>query len=176
LKPSLSSIMPDFDRQGFYAARELVRLMTSRKQTVPHAIVCPVKTVVVRGSTRHFTPNETLVRRAQDLMERQALTGISAERVAETLGVSRRLLDLRFKEYKQTTISAYLEGIRLKAVKNLLRTSSANIRAIARQCGFKNSDSLRNLFRKRFGISVRDYRRKRSWPPTAGFRGLSPKT
>ncbi|MGI6494998.1 MAG: substrate-binding domain-containing protein [Kiritimatiellia bacterium] len=159
-KPPLSSIMPDFDRQGFCAAQELVRLMTSRKKPVPRMIVCPSMTVVVRGSTRPFAPNESLVRRAQDLMERQALEGISADGVAETLGVSRRLLDLRFKEYKQTTVSAYLEGIRLKAVQNLLRASSANIQTIARQCGFKNSDSLRNLFRNRFGISVRDYRRK----------------
>ena len=56
------------------------------------------------------------------------------------------------------TLAEKLGEIRLNAVKARLSRTSLPFGLIASQCGFPNVNSLRNLFRRRFGISMRDYR------------------
>ena len=51
---------------------------------------------------------------------------------------------------------------RLNEVKRRLRKTNASIRAISRECGFANPNHLKNLFKRQFGITMRDYRKAKS--------------
>ena len=64
------------------------------------------------------------------------------------------------------TLAEELGEIRLNAVKARLGRTSLPFALIASQCGFPNANSLRNLFKRRFGISLRDYRKQRARPVT----------
>ena len=83
--------------------------------------------------------------------------GIEAE-LAERLKVSRRLLDLRFRELQGTTLGETIIRLRLEEVKRLLRSTKEPIDSIAAHCGYENPNYLKNLFKKRFAMSMRDFR------------------
>lgn len=51
-------------------------------------------------------------------------------------------------------------ALRLAAVCERLKKSKRNLLSIGTECGFRNADYLKRLFKKRFGLSMRDYRRQ----------------
>ena len=149
----------DRDGQGYAAAAALDALIDGRAPRIDHA---PFRaaTIVVRGSSAPLAPAASLVERALAFANENALSGIDAADVARHLGVSRRLLDLRFKQLGIPSISSTLTDRRLAEVKRLLSSTSFPLDRIASLSGFRNPDSLRNLFHRRFGISMRTYRGK----------------
>ena len=49
---------------------------------------------------------------------------------------------------------------RLSEVARKLRETRLSIAAIQETCGFKNANALKNLFKRRYNMSMRDYRAK----------------
>ena len=156
--PTLSSVLPDFEDEGFRAAQELERMMNARRPRAPKIIYCHVKDIVARESTHPFAPSENLVQRAKAFIAREATKGASVSDVVAYLGVSRRLADLRFKEIAGETIGDALTRTRLNAVTRLLRQRRVPLAHIPARCGFANANSLRNLFHRRYGMSMREWR------------------
>lgn len=149
-RPSLSSIEPDFNESGYRAAAMLDALMHGRK---PRRWTRPpgVAQVVSRDSTAHLAPAAKLVKDAQDYIEAHALAGISAADVIEHLHVSRSLANLRFRELTGQSIGQRILGVRLAEVQRLLKTTGWPLGRIAQAVGFSGPDTLRNLFRARYG-------------------------
>lgn len=166
--PPLTSVQPGHFEMGFKAAEELERLMLARRRTRERTTTIPPQRIVARESTRATPPATKLVERAWNYIRQKAGVGISAADVTTHLGCSRELVDLRFRELEGCTLRAALEGYRLNKVKRLLRTTSRPVSAIAKQCGFKSVGSLSHLFRRRVGISPRDWR-------AAGASAVHPK-
>ena len=73
------------------------------------------------------------------------------------LNISWRLADLRFKEVTGATIQSAIVDARLGKVKQLLAETDMRVSDIAQRCGC-DPGVLRNLFRRHFGVSMRDYR------------------
>lgn len=158
--PRLSSIQPDFEQEGYLAAELLTRLMSSPsdRPQADRTLFVGVKQIIRRESTAEISPSGKLVQKALSYIQRNALKGISVEDVACHLKVSRRLADLRFRELQGTTIGETIIAFRLEEVKRLLRSTKEPIGAIASACGYENANYLKNLFRKRFAMSMRDFR------------------
>ena len=162
-RPSLSSIQPDFEQEGYLAAQSLDALMRAvSRGDAPAAArteFVGVKTLVRRDSTADFSIAGRLVQKALVYVRKNALRDISVEDVAHHLGCSRRLADLRFRELMGTTIGETIITTRLDEVKRRLSTTRDSIAAISAQCGYTNPNYLKNLFKKRFRISMRDWRK-----------------
>lgn len=154
-KPALSTILVDREQQGHDAAVALNALMCGRR---PQAPICRVARVIERESTAPLTPSGSLVERALDLINDHALGGLVPADVAQHLGVSRRLLDLRFAELGSDTLAAAIRARKLKEVRRLLQTTALSDVRIAAACGFRNANALRNLFRSLHGESLRSWR------------------
>ena len=155
--PKLSSIQPDFEQEGFLAAETLSRMMQSASPDAPTLRV-GVKAIVRRESTAELSPSGKLVQKALAYIQKNALKGISVEDVVRHLKVSRRLADLRFRELQGTTLGETIIGLRLAEVKRLLRGTKEPIDTIAARCGYTNANYLKNLFKKRFAMSMREFR------------------
>ena len=172
--PKLSSIQPDFEQEGFLAAETLARMMRSprsRNRATAHSfnpstsqplnlstLFVGVKQIVRRESTAELSPSGKLVQKALAFIRKNALKGISVDDVARHLKVSRRLADLRFRELQDTTIGETIISLRLAEVKRLLRSTKEPIDTIATACGYENPNYLKNLFKKRFAMSMREFR------------------
>jgi len=156
-KPPLSSVIPDFEEEGYRAARELQALMFGKQSPTQHEIPCGCKGIAERGTTARGKNAAILVQQAIAFIKENAFKAITAEDVVRQLRVSRRLADLRFREITGTSILAYITHVRLNRVRHLLATSDLRIGEIARQCGYEAAN-LKNLFARHFHCSMRTYR------------------
>ena len=159
--PKLSSLEPDFEREGYLAAETLDRMMADpvSLRPSPRTLYVGVKDIVRRDSTAESSPSGKLVQKAIAYIHRHALEGIGVADVVAHLQVSRRLADLRFHELQYTSIGEEITRVRLAEVKRLLRSTKDPIDSIAVKCGFRNPNYLKNLFRKRFSMSMREFRK-----------------
>ena len=163
-EPRLSSIQPDFVGEGRLAAQLLERMMTDAARTParnhrPKTHLVGIRRIVRRDSTPAESTSGVLVQKALAFINRRALTGIKVGDVAAYLKVSRPLLDLRFREHLHASVYDTLLKIRLAEVKRRLRTTDERLDEIALACGWKNTASLKNLFKRLYGRSMRAYRR-----------------
>ena len=164
--PHLSSIQPDFEQEGYLAAETLSKMMgaphtsqTSRTSHPSRTFLVGVKSVIRRESTAELSTSGKLVQKAVAFIRRHAFEGIGVPDVVAHLRVSRRLADLRFRELQHTSIGEEITRIRLAEVQRLLRSTKEPIDLIAAQCGYANPNYLKNLFRKRFSMSMREFRK-----------------
>ena len=164
ISPGISSIEPDFHAEGKAAAELLNRMMRSRTPKGSRHIFFGVKRIVLRESTPHLPPVESLIARAKDFIANHATEGISPGDVANHLGISRPLLDLRFRETQKTSVGQLITTTKLTEVARHLRETKVSITSITDLCGFKNANALKNLFKAQYGISMRDYRTKNRTP------------
>ena len=156
--PKLSSVQPDFEQEGFISARTL-GLMLEEPQTEPIRITAGIKGVFRRESTAEESYAGKLVQTAIAYIDKHATEGITVDDVARHLKVSRRLAYLRFQELQGQSIGEAITAVKLAKVKRLLRTTDESIDAIAARCGYTNVNYLRNLFKRRFSMSMREFRK-----------------
>ena len=91
-----------------------------------------------------------------------AIKGIGAADVARHLRVSRRLCDLRFREcYGDSILEAILK-MRFNELKRRLVSSNIRIGKITAACGFACESHAKRAFKKRFGMSMRDWRKSKN--------------
>ena len=72
---------------------------------------------------------------------------------------SRRLADLRFRELQNKSILQAITERRLDEVKRRLRETHEKIDTIAAACGYSNPNHLKNLFKRRFSMSMSAFRK-----------------
>lgn len=157
--PKLSSIQPDFIAEGRRAAELLERMMSGG--TIPDAKriqLIGVRAVVHRESTVPHSEAGRFVQKVLAYINREAVKGIGVEDVARRFKVSRSLLEMRFGELQGESVYEAMLRIRLEEVKRRLRTTKDHIAEITAQCGWANPTPPKLLFKRRFGISMRDYR------------------
>ena len=159
--PQISSIEFDSEGEGYKAADLALKMVSSRKGAAARTICCgAVKRIVERESTRPPTPAAVLIERAMKFIAENATKGIGPQDVADNLGVSRTLLDLRFRETGNATVGRQILEKRLVALSSMLRKSKVPISRMIRECGFGSVNHAKAVFKKRFGVPMRDYRTK----------------
>ncbi len=161
--PTLTSIAVNFVHAGTQAAQLLDEMMRKGKHASSTVkVVDGNPRIVERESTAHLAPAVSLVEHAMSYIRKNALSGINVNDVVEHLGVSRRLADRRFREITKSSMMETIISIRLDAIKARLASTRLPIGAITGACGFRNENHAKNLFRKRFGMSMREWRKTHS--------------
>ena len=156
-RPTLSSIHPDFEEMGYLAAKELARLMGG-KECGRRMVVTGNPTVTSRMSTAPSSPAGMMVRRAEEIIARRACQGLDSNAIADELKISRRLLDLRYRQFKGVSVRDDIIDARIRRAKHLLAYSGHSIGTICRMCGYRTESYLGKVFLRRVGVSMGDYR------------------
>ncbi|MBQ7190068.1 MAG: helix-turn-helix transcriptional regulator, partial [Kiritimatiellae bacterium] len=116
--------------------------------------------VVRRESTGGSGRREPYITRAVEIIRREACEGLTAAGLAARMPGSRRLLEMRFREAMGHSILDEIMHVRLEKVETLLAGTDTAIGAIADFCGFGSEVELRQLFRARTGMSMREWRKR----------------
>lgn len=156
-RPALSSISMGQLRVGELAAIELNRLIEKQPQPI-RTVITRNAEVISRESTAPLSPATHLVERALEIIERETSTGISARDVIARLGVSRALADRRFRELQGMSIGEAITRRRLALLRQQLRRTDQPIAVLSASCGFATPDHAKRMFKKAYGLSMRDYR------------------
>lgn len=170
--PALSSISTNIEKIGYRAAAEMHALLSHKIRLLqPKRVLVPTEnSVVERESTPSKDPGISLVKRAIQFIGENISYNIRVSDIALHLHVSRRLLELRFRQFGSETIHEAIDRIRLEEVRKRLRTRKASVKDIARSCGFSNECYMMTKFKTQFGQTIGEYRSGLRLPSDAHLR------
>ena len=100
---------------------------------------------------------DDMVLKAQETMEKEYSKITSIEEIANTIGMSRRSLERRFKAATGETPLKYLHRLRVEAAKRIIETSNSSFDEIAYQVGYENTGYFRKIFTKLCHVSPKKY-------------------
>ena len=84
---------------------------------------------------------------------------VSAEKVAEQVGLSVNRLNTLMKEETESTIWKFLTKVRIEKAKQLLDSTDHNITEVYQMVGYTTSSYFSKIFKKTTGVSPQKYRR-----------------
>lgn len=112
-----------------------------------------------RVASERQTGYSRLVEEAKDYIQlHYGESDISINKVCKHLHISTGYFSNIFKKETKTTFVNYLMGVRMEAAQQLLRTTDLKSFEIAERVGFSDPNYFSFCFRKKFGISPKEYR------------------
>jgi LacI family transcriptional regulator len=157
-RPPIATVEPNFAGAGFLAAATLQRMMEGRRTRREVVVEESVSRIVVRDSARPCAGKPLLFRRATDLIRSDAVR-LDVVSLARELGVSRTRLAEAFRR-QGTTVAREIREARYAKVLELLRDAHQAIGPIANFCGWRSETHLMHDFRRRMGMTMREWRRR----------------
>ena len=129
-----------------------------------HIANLTAKLVTHRSSTLAASPSGRLVQNALTFIRKNSRKAIRPKDVAAHLGISRPLLDLRFRELIKTSVGKTIEAERMNAVCAELSSTGSTIKEIAERCSYADPSQLMHRFKHHFGMTMRDWRKQQIAP------------
>ena len=85
---------------------------------------------------------------------------ISLEKMAFDLGISKYVLSRMFAKTFHCNFSKYLNGVRLNYAVGALENTQDTITNICLECGFESQRTFNRVFKERYKITPREYRKR----------------
>lgn len=155
----ISSIAMPIEWLGYEALSILGRMLRGERLG-GRTILCPPSHIEERQTTRAAPVHDAFVTKALAFIETNASRDLTVPDVVAVCGASRRYVEQRFKLLTDRTVLETIHEARLARVCDLLRGSDDPINFIAAKTGYTNVSGLCTLFKRRFGIGMREYRAK----------------
>lgn len=157
--PPLSSVDLNCARMGFEAAALLARLLRG-EDTSSRTLLVEPNGVVTRRSTDVLAIEDAEIARAVRLIRAHACSGLTVHDVLASCALSASSLERRFTRLLGRTPKAEIIRVRLQRVAELLGEPDLTLDTIAARTGFKHPEYLSTVFKKHFGMSLGQYRRR----------------
>ena len=155
--PPLSSVALNAEHGGYRTAHLLDQLM-QQKVTAPQQLIVEPTHVVMRRSTDIKAFDGREVGSALSFIHRNRSRAFNVNDVAQAVGISRRNLEVKFRNSVGRTILSEIQRIRLDHAKRMLRETDLPIAQIAESSGYNSASYLTQVFRKEVGASPAQYR------------------
>lgn len=156
---ALSSIQLNTERIGVVAAETLQAMMTGNEHRAGEIFIEPRK-IVTRSSTDRFAVDDEVVAVALEHMREHVGNTIYVEDVAHAAGVTRRVLELRFKAALGTSVYAEAQRLHFERAVELMAEPGMTIGEIAYASGFESPAVFATAFRRRHGLAPSAYRQQ----------------
>ena len=153
----LSSVRHDLKTIGYEGAAMLDQLMDGKKLKQRLKLI-PPRGITIRQSTDALAVTDPLIRELLEYLKNHYNRSIGTVELAEMFKVSRRSLEMRFRESMHSSIREHLIGIRIEEAKRLLNYTNEPIETIAALTGFCHAPHFSNTFKKQEGVSPIRYR------------------
>ena len=157
MRTPITSVDPNFERQGYEGAALLDRLM--RGAPVPREpIRIPASRVIARKSSDILAVNDPRIGRALRFILDHFAEPIGVDDMARAAAVSRRALHQAFLDHLGRAPGEQLRRVRLEHAKKLLAETDEKITTIAEASGYQSANSFCIAFTKTEGCSPAAYR------------------
>lgn len=159
--PPLSSISHNVVQGGFETAQLIDHLLNEEegKEEVRDIVIRPVG-IVSRLSTDFYATNDVCIQKVLRYIRLNLHTDLSVSDLVRQVPLSRRLLEMRFKEVTHLPIHKYIFNLRMEAFAQQLLSSDAPIAEVAQQVGIDNVKNLSRRFKSLKGLSPNEYRKE----------------
>jgi LacI family transcriptional regulator len=156
-RPMLSSLDLNARRIGYEAARLLDKKMAGLP--ADGTVYIPPSHVAVRQSTNLMVVDDPDVADAMSFIRNHACESIDVSDVAEKVGLSRRVLERRFRQHLGRTPLFEILHFRIERAKSLLTKTNLPKERVASKSGFASLDYFNRVFRREVGMTPFAYRR-----------------
>ena len=157
--PPLSGIAVAGQRIG-YEAMALLDRLTQGEEVSDEPRLIPPKGVTSRQSTDILAIDDETVVRALRFIRAHAFQDIAVKDILREIPVSRRCLEIQFRNYLGRSPAEEIRRVRLEKGRELLSQTTMSISEIANACGFSNATRFGVAFRKREGQTPLSYRKQ----------------
>lgn len=156
--PPMSSVAINFERAGYEAALVLYRLLRGRRP-VQSKITVAATHVVARRSTDFMAVSNPQVSKAMRFIRDHARENIMVLDVSHAAGLSRRALEIKFRQEIGCSVHQYIRRVRTDQIVRLLVETDSPVRQIAESLGFPDVRHFARYFRAGKRVSPLAYRR-----------------
>ncbi len=156
--PPMSSVAINFERAGYEAAGVLDRLMGGAKR-VPSRIVVRASDVVPRRSTDILAVEDPGLAKALRFIRDHARESISVSQAARVAGLSRRVLEKRFRRLLNHSALDEIRRVRTDQIARLLAQTELPVTQIADTLGFEDVQHFARYFHAVKGLTPLAYRK-----------------
>ncbi len=157
--PPMSSVAINFHRAGYESAEVLDQLMHGRRLKRKKIIVSATH-VVPRRSTDFVAVTDTQVASALRFIRDHARKVISVPEVAQAAGLSRRVLEKRFKQLLRRSVLREIRRVRVAQICRMLVETNESISSIGLSLGYAGTEHLARYFRQELQMTPLAYRRQ----------------
>ncbi|PQO25796.1 AraC family transcriptional regulator [Blastopirellula marina] len=157
--PPLSAVSLACERIGYEAAAMLHQMMEG-KNAPKDPVLIPPNGVVSRRSTDFLAIDDPIIVRALRFIQNHTQHGIGVDDILKEVPLSRRSLEIQFKSYLGRTPAEEIRRVQLERAKELLLNRDLSITEVALSSGFSNATRFGIAFRRKFGTTPRNFRKK----------------
>lgn len=154
----LSSVRHDLETIGYEGSAMLDQLINGQQLDERIRFV-PPKGIRVRQSTDTLAVSDPTIRELMVYLKSNYIKPISTDQLANKFQLSRRSLEVRFREQMHCSIRECLISIRIAEAKRLLGVNDESIETIASLTGFCHAPHFSNTFKQVEGSSPSQYRK-----------------
>jgi LacI family transcriptional regulator len=155
--PPLSSVSVPWEEVGRAMGARMHALLEGRPAPAPLPVIRPAEVVVRRSSDSYATSDEVVLGACRHI-QAHAHERCSMMAVAHAAGVSRRIMERRFRRELGLSPHRLVERVRLRAAQRLLRDTTLPLSQVAERSGFSSSARLITLFRRLTKMTPGAYR------------------
>ncbi len=105
--------------------------------------------------------NESLAELIKKYINKNYDSKISLNLLSEKFGCSNSTIMKQFKEAYNTTVSEYINEVRLTKAVEMVKESTKSVKEIAAACGFSDQNYFSRQFSEKFGIPPTEYRKNK---------------
>jgi LacI family transcriptional regulator len=156
-QPRLSSVEPDHARVGYLAASSLSALMDGKKLPNP-VLEISSHNLHRRRSSDHIAIEDPAVRLALGYIREEATNSPSLDEIARISGLSRSVLQRRFRLHVNRTVGETLLAEKLRLAREMLSHTSLTLSMIAERSGFGRQEYMNLIFKKHLKTTPAKYR------------------
>ncbi|MFA6174215.1 MAG: DNA-binding transcriptional regulator [Kiritimatiellales bacterium] len=155
----LSSVANTAEQCGFEAVKRIVQLLENRSRALlkPDIVVEP-NCCVGRRSTDFINTEDAALAKAVRFIREHVREPVGVEDVAQSCGLSRRVLEKRFRKNLGISIYAEIRRVRVDLFARLLLESTRTVAEISEQLGFEGIEHVSRYFKAQTGMTPREYR------------------
>lgn len=163
--PTLSSIALNHEKAGYRAAQLLDKMMAGKKVDDKRIISLEASHVVTRQSTDILAIDilaieDHEVAEAVSFIHRHSNKVIQVSDVADSVTISRRVLERRFREVLNRSVYDEIRRARVEYTSRMLVETDLTVSQIALHLGYPSDKHISRQFRKERGMTPLKYRRK----------------
>jgi AraC-like DNA-binding protein len=117
-----------------------------------------IQSSVTRRQARAMRLRDFYIQEAVSYIEQNYQRNLTVEELADVCKLNRSYFSKLFKESMGCPPQEFLIRMRLSKATGLMESSSASIGEIAAKCGYPNQLHFSRAFKKRYGVSPREWR------------------
>ncbi len=157
--PPISSIALDVEAGGYNAGRLIHRLIL-KERNEPFNIVINPTHFELRQSTEKFNISNPYILEVVEFIENNFTNEVSIDSLTHLVPLSRRNLEVKFKNEMGTSIYQFILNCRVDLLANMLIATDRSLYDLALEVGFNDCKNISRIFKKFKNHSPIEYRQK----------------